>query len=62
MLIPFADIKLHDKDRWVDAEATYDDAVKLAKEIEARWNAKVESVNESGGCTCGQAPGNCYCC
>jgi hypothetical protein len=36
--IPFAIIKLHSKDRYLDAKDVFDDAVKLGKEIEKRWN------------------------
>ena len=36
--IPFARIKLFSRDRWIDAEGTFDDAVKLGEEIVKRWN------------------------
>lgn len=36
--ITFAAIKLHSKDLAVDADAVYDDAVALGKEIARRWN------------------------
>ena len=35
---PIAKIKLHSKDLYVDFETTYEDAVKLGKEIARRWN------------------------
>lgn len=38
MNIPFAKIKLHDRDRYVDAQAVFKDAVRLGEEIERRWN------------------------
>ena len=38
MNIPFASIKLHTRDRAVDADAVFDDAVKLGDEIARRWN------------------------
>ena len=37
--IEFARIKLHSRDRAVDADAVYDDAVMLGSEIARRWNA-----------------------
>ncbi len=37
--IPFASIRLHDKDRYLDAKEVYDDAVRLAEEICRRWNS-----------------------
>jgi hypothetical protein len=39
MYIPFAKIKLHSKDRFVDAKAVLDDAYELGQEICKRWNA-----------------------
>lgn len=39
MHIAFAQIKLHSKDRAVDAAAVYDDALILGAEIAQRWNA-----------------------
>ena len=39
MNIPFARIKLFSRDRAVDADATFDDAMKLGDEIARRWNA-----------------------
>lgn len=38
MNIPFAQIKLYSSGLRRDAEATYDDAVNLGKEIARRWN------------------------
>ena len=38
MHIPIAKIKLHSKDLAVDADAVFDDAVKLGEEIARRWN------------------------
>ena len=38
MNIPFAKIRLHSKDLFVDAEATMDDAYNLGNEICKRWN------------------------
>lgn len=38
MNIPFCQIKLYDSGLRRDAEATYDDAVNLGKEIARRWN------------------------
>lgn len=38
MNVPFADIKLYTKDRYVDAKAVFEDAVKLGDEIVKRWN------------------------
>ena len=39
MYIPFAKIKLHSKDRYIDAKEVLDDAYNLGKEICKRWNA-----------------------
>jgi hypothetical protein len=36
--IPFAQIKLYGSGLRMDAEATFDDAVNLGKEIARRWN------------------------
>lgn len=36
--IPIARIKLHSRDRAVDAESVLDDAYELGKEIARRWN------------------------
>lgn len=38
MNIPFAEIRLHSEDLAVDADAVFDDAVKLGDEIARRWN------------------------
>lgn len=38
MNIPFAKIKLHSEDRYVDATAVLPDATALGNEIVARWN------------------------
>jgi hypothetical protein len=38
MNIPFCQIKLYSSGLRMDAEATYDDAVNLGKEIARRWN------------------------
>lgn len=38
MHIPFAQIRLHSKDLWINHEAVFDDARRLGKEIERRWN------------------------
>lgn len=38
MNIPFAKIKLHSDDRYVDAAAVLSDATALGNEIAARWN------------------------
>lgn len=40
--LPFAKIKLHSRDRWVDAEATFEDATRLGNEIVKRWNAAIK--------------------
>ena len=37
--IVFARIKLYSRDRGVDADAVFDDAVELGEEIARRWNA-----------------------
>lgn len=37
--IPFAKIKLYTRDRAVDADAVFADAVNLGEEIARRWNA-----------------------
>jgi len=42
MNIPFAQIKLYNSGLLRDAEATYDDAVKLGYEIARRWNECAE--------------------
>lgn len=36
--ITFAQIKLHSRDRAVDADAVFDDALRLGNEIARRWN------------------------
>ena len=36
--IPFARVKLHSRDRAVDADAVFDDAKRLGDEIARRWN------------------------
>ncbi len=38
MNIPFAQIKLHTRDRAVDADAVLNDAYTLGQEIARRWN------------------------
>lgn len=38
---PFADIKLHEQDRYADASAVFPDAEKLGLEIVRRWNGDV---------------------
>jgi len=38
MFIPFAQIKLYHSGLWKDADETFDEAVKLGKEIERRFN------------------------
>lgn len=38
MYIPFAQIKLYHSGLRIDAEATFNDAVNLGKEIARRWN------------------------
>jgi hypothetical protein len=52
--IGFAKIKLYSRDRAVDADAVFEDAMKLGEEIARRWNAfakdktdKKEERNES---------------
>jgi len=39
MHIPFAEIKLHSKDRFSDAKEVLEDAYNLGEEICKRWNA-----------------------
>lgn len=49
--VPFAVIKLYSRNLAKDADATYDDALALGKEIERRWNSpllKEEEVNRDG--------------
>jgi hypothetical protein len=41
--IPFAQIKLFTRDRYVDAKATHPDAVNLGDEIVRRWNLHQET-------------------
>ena len=36
--IPIAKIKLHSRDRFVDADAVFESASKLGEEIARRWN------------------------
>lgn len=38
MNIPFAQINLYSRDLAVDADAVFDDALKLGEEIARRWN------------------------
>lgn len=45
--VPIGEIKLYDSDKWVDAEATFEDAKKLGEEIVKRWNAFAE-LNHKG--------------
>ena len=40
MHIGFAQIKLYSGNKFVDADAVYNDAVTLGEEIVKRWNAK----------------------
>lgn len=42
MNIPFACIKLHTRDRYVDAAAVLEDAYTLGQEIARRWNAHAQ--------------------
>ena len=42
--IPFAKIKLYTRDRAVDADAVFQDAVNLGEEIAARWNAQRQAT------------------
>lgn len=42
MHVPFAKIKLYSRDLYVDAKAVLDDADRLGKEIERRWNDYAE--------------------
>ncbi len=44
MNVQVARIKLHSRDRAVDANNTFDDAWRLGKEIERRWNAALPEV------------------
>ena len=46
MHVPFARIKLHSKDLAVDADAVFDDAIRLGKEICARWNKQTPKEGE----------------
>ncbi len=48
MNIPFAMIKLYSRDRYVDAEACFESAKALGKEIERRWQLQAElgTINE----------------
>ncbi len=46
MLIGFAEIKLYDSGRAIDADATFEDAEGLGKEIERRWNAFIKPEGE----------------
>lgn len=39
MNVPFAKIKLHSKDRYIDAKEVFDDATRLGEEIAKRWNS-----------------------
>ena len=47
MNIPFAKIKLHDRDRYVDAKAVFDDAAALGALIAERWNAAIDTAAEA---------------
>lgn len=42
--IPFARIKLHSKNLTVDADAVFDNAVRLGAEIVRRWNYASEKL------------------
>ena len=42
MNIPFACIRLHTRDRAVDADAVLNDAYTLGQEIARRWNAQAQ--------------------
>lgn len=44
--IPFAQIKLHDRDLARDADAVFDAACRLGDEICRRWNASAENVQD----------------
>ncbi len=45
MNIPFAAIKLYSSDRYVDAEACFESAEAIGKEIEGRWKLQAEIKN-----------------
>jgi len=38
MNIPFAQIRLHSRDLYIDAKEVFEDACKLGEEIVRRWN------------------------
>jgi hypothetical protein len=40
--VPFARIKLHSRDRAVDADVVFDDARKLGEEMARRWNESTD--------------------
>lgn len=44
MNIPFATIKLHSRDLFVDADEVFEDAASLGEEIARRWNAFKKDV------------------
>lgn len=46
--VPFAAIKLHDRDLAVDADAVFDAASRLGDEICRRWNADAENTQAEG--------------
>lgn len=45
MNVPFAKIRLHTKDLFIDAQETNEDAYKLGNEISKRWNIYNELVS-----------------
>ena len=50
MYIPFAKIRLHSRDRYVDAMAVMDDAQKLGDEIANRWNDRGITLERLAAC------------
>lgn len=49
MNVPFADIKLHTRDRYHDARDTFPSACTLGEEIARRWNAHLLQENPEAG-------------
>lgn len=47
--VGFAKIKLFSRDRAVDADATYEDAMALGEEIARRWNVKSDRPRREAG-------------
>jgi hypothetical protein len=45
--IPFAEIKLHTRDRYADKTAVFPDCVKLGEEIVRRWNESSYPTTDS---------------